>query len=104
MTPQEFIAKWKRSRLSEQSGSHEHFLDLCALLNQPTPTGADPDGTEYTFERGVSETGGGKGWADVRQRHFFAWDHKSAAARLASERMPLFPFICRHASAARPRR
>ena len=54
MTPQEFIAKWKRSRLSERSGSHEHFLDLCALLNQPTPAGADPDGAEYTFERGVS--------------------------------------------------
>jgi hypothetical protein len=61
MTSQEFVAKWKRSKLTERSGSHEHFLDLCALLNQPTPAGADPDGTEYTFERGVSKTGGGKG-------------------------------------------
>jgi hypothetical protein len=72
MTPQEFIAKWKRSRLSEQSGSHEHFLDLCALLNQPTSAGSDPDGTEYTFERGVSKTGGGKGWAGGRKRRCLA--------------------------------
>jgi hypothetical protein len=76
MTPQEFIAKWKRSKLSERSGSHEHFLDLCALLQQPTPAGADPDGTEYTFERGVTKTGGGKGWADVWKRHYFAWEYK----------------------------
>jgi hypothetical protein len=76
MTPQEFIAKWKRSKLSERSGSHEHFLDLCALLNEPTPAQTDPDGTEYTFERGVSKTGGGKGWADVWKRHYFAWEYK----------------------------
>jgi len=76
MTPQEFIAKWKRSQLSERSASHEHFLDLCALLNQPTPATADPDGSEYTFERGVTKTGGGKGWADVWKRHYFAWEYK----------------------------
>ena len=76
MTPQEFIAKWKPSTLSERSGSHEHFLDLCALFNHPTPAGADPLGTEFTFERGVSKSGGGKGWADVWKRHFFAWEYK----------------------------
>src|SRR4051812_29404582 len=74
MTPLDFIRKWKRSTLTERSGSHEHFLDLCALTNQPTPAGADPDGTAYTFERGVSKSGGGKGWADVWKRHHFAWE------------------------------
>jgi hypothetical protein len=38
------------------------------LLGQEKPAAADPDGTEYTFERGVSKTGGGKGWADVWKR------------------------------------
>jgi hypothetical protein len=71
MTPQEFIAKWKRSKLSERSASQQHFLDLCELLGERKPAAADPDGTEYTFERGVSKTGGGKGWADVWKRHFW---------------------------------
>jgi len=35
MTPQEFIAKWKRRNLSERSAAQQHFLDLCDLLGQP---------------------------------------------------------------------
>ena len=70
MTPQEFIAKWKRAKLTERAGSQQHFLDLCELLGQQKPAAADPDGTEYTFERGVTKTGGGKGWADVWKRHY----------------------------------
>ena len=50
MTPQQFIAKWQRVTLSERSACHEHFLDLCALLGQPTPAAPDPEGTWYTFE------------------------------------------------------
>ena len=56
MTPQEFIAKWKRSTLSERSACQQHFLDLCKLLGQPEPAAADPDGAWYTFERGVHKT------------------------------------------------
>jgi hypothetical protein len=41
MTPQEFIAKWQRSRLSERSACQQHFLDLCELLGQPKPAAAD---------------------------------------------------------------
>lgn len=83
MTPQEFIAKWQRANLSERSAAQQHFLDLCDLLNQPKPAAADPDGAWYTFERGVSKTGGGKGWADVWMRGFFAWEYKGKHKNLA---------------------
>ena len=75
MTPQEFIAKWQRANLKERAAAQEHFLDLCALLGQPTPAAADPEGAWYTFERGVSKIGGGKGWADVWMRERFAWEY-----------------------------
>jgi hypothetical protein len=76
MTPHEFISKWRRVKLSERSASQPHFLDLCQLLGQRTPAEADPDVTEYTFERGVSKTGGGDGWADVWKRRHFGWEYK----------------------------
>ena len=61
MTPQEFIAKWKKAQLSERSAAQQHFLDLCELLGQPKRAAADPEGAWYTFERGVHKTGGGEG-------------------------------------------
>jgi len=76
MTPQDFIAKWKRSHLTERSAAQQHFLDLCDLLGQAKPAAADPDGAWYAFERGVNKTGGGKGWADVWMRQHFAWEYK----------------------------
>jgi type II restriction/modification system DNA methylase subunit YeeA len=76
MTPQEFITKWQRANLSERSACQQHFLDLCDLLGQAKPAEADPDGTFYTFERGVSKTGGEQGWADVWKREHFAWEYK----------------------------
>lgn len=76
MTPQEFIAKWHRSNLSERSACQQHFLDLCDLLGQPKPAAADPDGTFYTFERGVRKTDGKQGWADVWLRGYFGWEYK----------------------------
>ena len=83
MTPQQFITKWQRVQLSERSASQQHFLDLCELLEQPKPAAADPDGTFYTFERGVKKTGGGDGWADVWMRHQFAWEYKKKRRDLA---------------------
>jgi type II restriction/modification system DNA methylase subunit YeeA len=76
MTPQEFIAKWKRANLAERSAAQQHFLDLCEMLNQPKPASADPDGAWYTFERGVNKVDGGKGWADVWMREHFGWEYK----------------------------
>ena len=92
MTPHEFIAKWKRSQLSERSAAQQHFLDLCELLGQPKPAEADPDGTEYTFERGVSKTGGGDGWADVWKRGYFGWEYKGKHKDLAAAYQQLLEY------------
>lgn len=76
MTPQQFIANWQASGLSERSGYQQHFLDLCELLGQPKPAEADPDGAWYTFEKGVRTTTDGQGFADVWMRGRFAWEYK----------------------------
>ena len=76
MTPREFIQKWSASSLKERSASHEHFLDLCRILDQPTPAEVDPHGEFYTFDRGAKKIGGGDGWADVWKRGYFGWEYK----------------------------
>jgi len=76
MTPHRFTAKWSRSTLKERSAAQEHFIDLCRLLDEPTPAEADPHGEWFCFERGAKKTGGGEGWADVWRRHCFAWEYK----------------------------
>ncbi len=57
LTPQEFAARWSKSKLSERS-YQQHFLDLCEMLGAPKPAELDPSGKFYTFEKGVEETGG----------------------------------------------
>ncbi len=76
MTPDEFIRKWQASKLKERSAAQEHFIDLCKLVDHPTPADADPDGDWFTFERGAKKTGGGDGWADVWKRGHFAIEYK----------------------------
>ena len=76
ITPHAFITKWKRADLTERQTSHEHFLDLCALLEHPTPTQDDPTGERFAFEKGASKVGGGRGFADVWKRDHFAWEYK----------------------------
>ena len=82
MRPGEFIAKWRASELKERSAAHEHFIDLCRLLDEPTPAEADPTGEHYCFERGARKDTGGDGWADVWKRHCFAWEYKGKHADL----------------------
>jgi hypothetical protein len=48
-----FVDKWSRAELTERAASHEHFLDLCRLLNVPTPASADATGDDYCFEKHV---------------------------------------------------
>ena len=76
MTPQDFIRKWKPVALTERATAQEHFLDLCRLLDHPTPAEDDPTGERFTFEKGVLKTGGGDGFADVWKKGFFAWEYK----------------------------
>ena len=82
MTPGEFIAKWRASELKERSAAQEHFIDLCRLLDEPTPAEADPAGAHYCFERGARKDTGGEGWADVWKRGCFAWEYKGKHADL----------------------
>ena len=82
MTPHAFIAKWRDATLKERSAAQEHFLDLCRLLNEPTPAEADPTGATYCFERGARKDTGGDGWADVWKRYCFAWEYKGQRANL----------------------
>ncbi len=82
VTPGQFIAKWRASELKERSASQSHFIDLCRLLGEPTPTDADPAGEWYCFERGARKDTGGDGWADVWKRGCFAWEYKGKRADL----------------------
>ena len=88
MTPHEFITKWRASELKERSASQEYFIDLCRLLDEPTPVEADPTGETYCFERGARKDTGGDGWADVWadvwKRHHFAWEYKGRRADLGA--------------------
>ena len=90
VTPHAFIAKWRDATLKERSAAQEHFLDLCRLLDEPTPVEADPTGATYCFERGAVRTDtGGDGWADVWKRHCFAWEYKGQRANLDAAFMQL---------------
>ena len=82
MTPYQFIRKWRVSELKERSAAQEHFIDLCRLIDEPTPAEADPTGEVYCFERGARKDTGGDGWADVWKRHHFAWEYKGKRADL----------------------
>ena len=84
MTPEEFIAKWAASTLTERSAAQQHFIDLCHLLGQPTPAEADPTGTSYTFEKGGATADGGRGFADVWKRNAFGWEYKGPDKDLAA--------------------
>src|SRR6266581_1117771 len=76
MTAAEFVNKWSKVALTERSAAHEHFLDLCALVDHPTPAAADPIGESFTFERSAAKNTGGDGWADVWKRGHFGWEYK----------------------------
>lgn len=79
MKVEQFIKKWSASELGEDKhgkGSVLHFLDLCALLGVPTPSDTDLKGTHYCFEKGLSQTTGARGWADVWKKGCFAWEYK----------------------------
>ena len=76
MTPEEFVAKWKRIGVKESASAQTHFNELCELLGVDKPLDVDPDGEFYTFERGLERSTGGRGFADVWYRDHFAWEYK----------------------------
>jgi type II restriction/modification system DNA methylase subunit YeeA len=82
LTPQAFVAKWRHVELKERSACQEHFIDLCRLVDHPTPVEADPVGNWFTFEAGADKQHGGHGWADVWKKGFFGWEYKGKHAHL----------------------
>lgn len=84
MTPDQFVAKWQANTRPERAAYVEHFNDLCALLGEPTPNEADPEGHTYAFEKGATKTTGGRGWADVWKRHHFAIEYKGKGKDLGA--------------------
>jgi type II restriction/modification system DNA methylase subunit YeeA len=77
-----FVRKWNASILTERSAYQQHFRDLCEALGVPHPTEEDDTGNSYTFEKHIPKTGGGKGFADVWKRGYFAWEYKSKGGDL----------------------
>ncbi len=82
MDSQEFVNKWKPNQLKERSASQEHWIDICRLLNQPTPAEVDSTGQVYCFERGAKKSSGGDGWADVWWKGKFAVEYKGKRKNL----------------------
>jgi hypothetical protein len=83
MTADQFVSKWTGVELSERAASQEHFIDLCRLLDQPTPAEADPTGDSFTFEKAAKVVGaaskgskGETGFIDVWKKGCFAWEYK----------------------------
>jgi hypothetical protein len=83
-TPERFVEKWSKAQLNERQASVEHFIDLCHLLDQPTPAQADAAGADYCFEKHVKVVGsasrgsrGDFGFVDVWKRGVFAWEYKA---------------------------
>ncbi len=82
ITPVSFIQKWRKVSLNERQAAQEHFLDLCALFGHPTPSGSDPHGRSFVFEKGANKIGGGRGFADVWKKDHFAWEYKRKSGNL----------------------
>src|SRR5712691_310170 len=80
----EFAQKWATSTRTERAAAQSHFTDMCHLLGEPTPSDIDPTGETYAFEKAVTKTGGGAGYADVWRKDYFAWEYKGKNGSLTA--------------------
>ena len=64
-----FHAEWRKDIYLSNNG-------LSKELGHPHPVSNDPTGEAFTFGKHVGKMGGGKGFADVWKRRFFAWEYK----------------------------
>lgn len=55
LTPQAFVAKWRKSALKESAADREHFIDLCRLIGHETPAEAD-NPPEMSYRRGGDQS------------------------------------------------
>jgi len=84
MLPQVFVSKWRGNTSTERQVYQQHFLDLCALVDHPTPAALDPENKFFTFEAGAAKLSGGQGWADVWYKGHFAIEYKGPNKSLAA--------------------
>ena len=76
MGPQEFVAKWRNIDFGEKQASQEMFLDICALVDHPTPVSYG-DRDTFTLEKHVPG-----GDADVYLEGRFGWEFKGSDNQL----------------------
>ena len=76
MTPAEFIAKWQDTTFGERQASQEMFLDICRLVEHPTPVEYG-NREAFTFEKGVPG-----GSADAYLEEHFGWEFKGSDSQL----------------------
>ncbi len=82
LAPQAFVDKWRHVELNERAACQEHFLDLCRLIDHPTPAEDDPTGERFAFEYSVTKQDSTSGMADVFKRGYFGWEYKGKHANL----------------------
>ena len=76
MQPEAFVAKWRNINFGEKQASPELFLDICALVEHPTPV-AHGDRDAFTLEKRVAN-----GVADAYLKGKFVWEFKGSNADL----------------------
>ena len=76
MQPEAFVAKWRNVYFGEKQASQELFLDICALVEHPTPV-AHGDRDAFTLEKRVPN-----GAADAYLEGHFVWEFKGSDADL----------------------
>jgi type II restriction/modification system DNA methylase subunit YeeA len=76
LTVADFVHRWKIFSQTENAGAQSHFNDLCEILGEKRPAESDSAGENYAFQKHVSKTRGGKGFADVWKRDHFGWEYK----------------------------
>ena len=76
MTPREFVNKWRDAKPNENQGSQEMFLDICDLVEHPSPVSFN-NLDVFTFEKRVPG-----GFADAYYEEHFGWEFKGDEADL----------------------
>ncbi|MDQ2808441.1 MAG: hypothetical protein M3Z04_16260 [Chloroflexota bacterium] len=87
-----FVACWRTATLTEQQGVPAPCRELCEVLGMASPTALDQSGATYTFEKGLTKSGGSHGRADVWKRGFFAWKYKGPGKDLDAAYSPLLQY------------
>jgi type II restriction/modification system DNA methylase subunit YeeA len=62
------------------------------MLGHPRPAESDPAGESFTFDKPVGKVSGGKGYADVWKRGFFAWEYKGPHKNLNAAYLQLLEY------------